>query len=110
MTTKFREDRWVGLYIHIMKDGKIRNQGRIISQDGDFTIRRYSFLDGRPTDTIRLSASEIATDCRLYETDWEMRLAHCIADGCDPEWHLEVERNLGLSAPGDPPIPLSKAA
>ena len=67
MTTKFREDRWVGLYIHIMEDGEILNQGRIISVDGDFTIQRYSLMDGRPTDTIRLSASEIATDCRLYE-------------------------------------------
>ena len=100
----------MGLYIHIMEDGEILNQGRIISVDGDFTIQRYSLMDGRPTDTIRLSPSDIANYCRLYETDWEMRLAQSDADGCERDWHLAVEEALGLSGPGDPPPPLCKVA
>jgi len=108
MTEERNEKRWVGLFVHIMEDGEILYQGRIISCDGDFVIRRYSFADGRPTDTIRLSPSELVSNCRFYENEWEWRRAGNAAMGYDLEWCERVDELLGLSGPDDPPPALEQ--
>ena len=102
MTAKFSEKRWVGVFVHIMEDGEILNQGCIVSCDGDFVIRRFSFNDGRPTDTIRLSPQELMNRCRFYDTADEMRRAYCIATGGDLGWHEKVEEAFGLCGSEDP--------
>jgi hypothetical protein len=62
----------IGLYIHVLKEGKIHNQGQIIGMDGDMClVQRYSWLSGLPTDVIGIPRVDVydQSKCKLYSTD-----------------------------------------
>ena len=57
------------LYIHILKDGKIHNQGIIVGcVDEMALIQRFSFLDGSQTDVVTLPKLTVmdGNKCKLY--------------------------------------------
>lgn len=60
----------IGKPVHILKNGKIHNQGQII-QDGEYEvlIQRFSFVTGDPTDMIYVKKKDLfdTEQCRIYE-------------------------------------------
>lgn len=86
--------------IHLLKDGKIHNQGVIVSVDGDnFIVQRYSFVDGKPTDIIAISKDKLfdMTQCKIYANDEQWHRAYC--EELKKEGLLKgtVEENVALS-------------
>lgn len=71
-------DGLAGMFVVTLKPaagdfGRVQNQGRILSAEGDVClVQRFSFLDGRPTDVIALPKSTILdqSKCRLF-AKWE---------------------------------------
>jgi hypothetical protein len=65
----------VGMFVHVLKDGQIHNQGRVISHDAEFVLlQRYGWIDGRPTDVIALPKSRLydEAECAMYSEREDM--------------------------------------
>jgi hypothetical protein len=58
----------IGLFVHTLKDGLARYQGRIIGVDGDtFFVQLFSALNGDPTNVeVFPKAFIYGPECRLY--------------------------------------------
>lgn len=67
----------VGMWVHILKNGKIENQLQIIKElPGDrFLLQYCSFIDGTSTNS-KIFSLEQMTDFVFYPNDKEMRFAY----------------------------------
>lgn len=65
----------LGLFVHVYKDGKIQEQGRIERADGSFGyVQLYSWVSGGPTHIKVYNRKFLRSDnCKLYltEGDWK---------------------------------------
>lgn len=71
------KDGVVGMFCHILKDGKLHNQGQIDSIQGEYAlIQRFSWLDGLPTDILQFPMDRLMNpeECRLYATNDDLIL------------------------------------
>lgn len=67
----------VGMWVHILKNGKIENQLQIIKElsEDRYLLQYYSFIDGTPTKSKIFSLEQMA-DFVFYSNDKEMRYAY----------------------------------
>lgn len=67
----------VGLWVHILKNGTIENQLKVIKglPDDYFLLQYYSFLDGTPTKNKVFTLDEMK-DFNFYPDDKSMRQAY----------------------------------
>lgn len=84
--------------VHILKDGKIHNQGSIIgvNEEGDYLIQRYSFFDGGATDIIIMLKSDMAdvNKVRIYANDYQWHKAYFEEMQRDGRLKGSVEENV----------------
>jgi len=68
----------IGMYVHVMKDGRIDKQGRVTGTDGRWAyVQLFSFLDGSDTHTLSIYARTLrSAACRLYASAELMRFAY----------------------------------
>ena len=74
-----------GMFLHTMKDGKIRLQGHIIAVDGDIClVQLYSWMFGEPTNIEKMRKEYIYSDeVVLYANQEDWRHAAEIAQKRD---------------------------
>lgn len=62
----------IGKFIHTYKDGEIQFQGTIlgISEDGEFEVQLFSFIDGSPTD-VKFFPSSAIENWEFYDSEKE---------------------------------------
>lgn len=65
----------VGMFVHILKNGQIHNQGHIIGEDQDGAfIQRFGWLTGCPSDVIYILKSKLYDEnqCTMYSEREDM--------------------------------------
>ncbi|MES9958551.1 MAG: hypothetical protein ABW086_16015 [Sedimenticola sp.] len=85
----------IGMFVHVLEKNvgntpwEIKNQGQVIGvRDGCLQIRRFSFVDGDPTDTVSMPFPEIpnhvfyATNLAMVDA-WRVKMGYLYSVG-DP--------------------------
>jgi hypothetical protein len=86
----------IGKFVHILRDGKIHNQGMIIEKDDDnILIQRFSFFDGEPTDIIAIPKTDLFNKekCKIYAS--QPLFLRAYYEECYPEYDNDnIEKTI----------------